>query len=444
MENLGSMEPEQLLRLFMGSLGCAFVIFAFLMGYVFISRRGSKVNKPKAIGTGNPSRTAASAPSRQPTPQQASPLAPTGSAPPTQSQLSGEPMPVDVQARLAGTGREAWLEDSSPHPQEALRMDKLVAHPNPEILRLVREPAGGQVWVQVAGMRYRALSDIRDRTVGERVLAAITHTLRFSNGMLASDSGVVALEMPSHDAVQIPTGFGALSEAYEPDEMLRLMGNSEENQFCVHVAESCYTQLADVHDRLTGQFILEGITRLLQFSNGLLATNHGIGVVPVPSLSPFVHSQLPPRTPSAPTLEVGPASSGGSSMDFPASAPAPAPAASDSLSEEERFLQQLMSQVPPTVQPIERPSLIGGLRRMRKKSSLEPLPLLNLADEINRIFQDKLQTSGLRGTDAKVEARADGGVRIRVGLVYYNSPDEVPDPQLRQMLKLSVAEWEES
>jgi hypothetical protein len=318
-------------------------------------------------------------------------------------------------------------------------MDKPVPHPNREILRLVREPASGQVWVQVAGMRYRSLNDIRDRAVGERVLAAITHALHFSNGMLASDQGALALELPSHAAVQVPTAFGALSEAYEPGEMLRLMSNSEHNHFCIHVAETCYSHLADVHDRLTGQFILEGITRLLQFSNGLLATDDGIGVVPVPSLSPFVHSQLPPRTPSAPASEAGPASPGGSS-----SAPAPAPPASASLSEEERFLQQLMSQMPPVSQPIERPGLMSSLRRKPKKSYAEPLPSLNLADEINRIFQEKLTASGLRGTDAWVEASSDGGVRIRVGPVYYNSPDEVPDSQLRQMLKLSVAEWEES
>jgi hypothetical protein len=256
--------------------------------------------------------------------------------------------------------------------------------------------------------------------------------------------------MPSHDAVQVPTAFGALSEAHEPGEMLRLMSNVEQNHFCIHVGESCYSRLADVHDRLTGQFILEGITRLLQFSNGLLATNHGIGVVPVPSLSPYSHSQLPPHAlsaanaASAPASEVASASPGGSSSGAPSSAPAPAPAASDSLSEEERFLQQLMSQTSPVSQPIERPSLMGSLRRKRKKSSAEPPSSLNLADEVNRIFQDKLKSSGLRGTDARVEARSDGSVRIRVGPVYYNSPDEVPDPQLRQMLKLSVAEWEES
>jgi hypothetical protein len=78
---------------------------------------------------------------------------------------------------------------------------------------------------------------------------------------------------------------------------------------------------------------------------------------------------------------------------------------------------------------------------MRQKSSAELLPPLNLADEIDHILQGKLVASGMTRTSAKVEANPGGGVRIRVGMVYYDSPDEVPDPQLRDVLKLSIAEW---
>jgi hypothetical protein len=46
-------------------------------------------------------------------------------------------------------------------------------------------------------------------------------------------------------------------------------------------------------------------------------------------------------------------------------------------------------------------------------------------------------------TDAKVEPNPDGGVRIRVGAAYYDSPDEVPDAQLRDIRKLSIADWEQ-
>ena len=65
-------------------------------------------------------------------------------------------------------------------------------------------------------------------------------------------------------------------------------------------------------------------------------------------------------------------------------------------------------------------------------------------DEIDRIFQSKLNASSLGVVDAQVETNPDGGVRIRVGTVYYNSPDEVPDPRLRELLKLAIAEWDRS
>jgi hypothetical protein len=298
-------------------------------------------------------------------------------------------------------------------------------------------------------MRYRSLNDIRDRAVGERVLAAISHVLRFSNGMLATDDGVVALELPPCDAVKAPTAFGVLSEAREPGELMRLMSDPGQGHFCVYVADHCYRRLVEVSDRVTGQCILEGITRLLQFSSGMLATNAGIGMVSVPSLSADRHTPLAASSAAAPQVSPSPAASlTASVLD---SAP-PAPASSTGLStgpssgapidEQARFLQQLVSQVPPQpVTPVERPSLMGSLRRRRKKPSDELLLPLNLADEINHIFQSKLLASSVK-VNAGVEANPDGGVRIRIGTTYYNSPDDVPDPYLRDMLKLSIAEWE--
>jgi hypothetical protein len=320
-----------------------------------------------------------------------------------------------------------------------------------EVLRLVHDPLNEQVWVQIAGMRYRSLNDIRDRAVGERVLAAISHVLRFSNGMLATDDGVVALELPPCDAVKVPTAFGVLSEAHEPGELMRLMSDPGQGHFCVYVADHCYRRLVEVTDRVTGQCILEGITRLLQFSSGMLATNTGIAVVSVPSLSSDRHTSPAPSTTAGPQVSPSPAASLASSG---LGAGPPVPASSTGLSgvsssgaaidEQTRFLQQLASQVPRQPETrLELPSLRSSLRRMRKTPSEEPLLPLNLADEINRIFQSKLSASSVK-VNAGVEANPDGGVRIRIGATYYNSPDDVPDPQLRDMLKLSIAEWERS
>jgi hypothetical protein len=316
-----------------------------------------------------------------------------------------------------------------------------------EVIRLIRDPAAGQIWTQIAGVRYRRLNQIRDRKVGERVLAAATWALRFSDGMLASDEGLVTLELPACGAVRVPTPFGSLSKGREPGEIMRIMSNPEQGLFCIHVAERCYRRLVEVRDRATGQHILEAITHLLRFTRGMLATDDGLGVVPVPALSANTLRPLP--TPSAIEDQVSRASASIPTSSRPVSGPqlsspssivsAPTP-----LSEEERFLRQLMQSQSPAEpeQPVERPSLIGSIRRMRGKSSTESLPALNLAQEIDRIFQGKLLASGMVEEDAAVEEDPEGGVWFRVGTTYYDAPDQVPDPRLREMIKLSISEWE--
>ena len=94
-------------------------------------------------------------------------------------------------------------------------------------------------------------------------------------------------------------------------------------------------------------------------------------------------------------------------------------------------------------EPVQPPSLVSSLRGTWKRPSPDSSPALNLVTEINRIFQSKLGVSPLANTDAEVQAGPDGGVRIRVGTVFYDSPNDVPDARLRELLKLSIAEWEQ-
>jgi len=412
-QQLGSMSVEQLGQLLAGTIICAVLIFVLIIVYFVLSRRSSQPKPRTDLGA------IGSIPSQRPT----SPILPVAPPPaPAKDFAPTEPLAVDIGARLAGMGREAWLQEATP-------LAKTPSPPGKEVLRLVRDPATGQIWTKVAGVRHRSLVDIRDRAVGERVLAAITYALRFSNGRVATDHGVVVLSLPPCDAVKIPAAFGLPSEEYEPGEILRLVSDPDRHDFCVQVVGRSYRRLVDVPDPAIGQRILEGITRLLQFSNGMLATDDGIGMVPPPTLSAAAVTPGPAPARPAPAAEA-PVS--------PSDAPAPAP-----LSEQERFLRQLMSSAPPAPgEPVKPPSLIGGLRGTWKKSSSSSSPALDLVTEINRIFQSKLGVSPLANTDAEVQAGPDGGVRIRVGTVYYDSPNDVPDARLRELLKASIAEWE--
>jgi hypothetical protein len=415
--DFNSMPIEQLGQFLAGTIICAVLILVLIIAYYVLSRRSSRSRPKTDLGARGP------ATSQQP----ASPTFPAAapSAPASDSAPTAPPTPptIDIGARLAGTGREAWLQEAAPPAQTP-------PPPLKEILRLVRDPLTGQTWVKVAGMRYRGLLDIRDRTVGERVLAAITYALRFSNGRVATDQGVASLPLPACDSVKIPAAFGSLSEAQEAGEILRLASDPGRGDFCIQVADRSYRRLVDVTDQAVGQRILEGITRLLQFSNGMIATDDGMGMVPLPALSAAV-APPPPPPPAPPEAD-----------DLTSPPESPSPAAP--LSEHERFLHRLMSEGPTSSsQPVPLPSLMGSLRGTWKKSSSAPSPELNLVTEINRIFQSKLGVSPLANIDAEVRAGPDGGVRIRVGATFYDSPDDVPDARLRELLKLSIAEWEQ-
>jgi hypothetical protein len=109
MENLGTMDPEEILQLLSGSIACGFVIFVFIIVYVVISRRGKRA--AKGTGLGVPSirqETSVAEFHASTSPPAVSSLASISSGstvaqPPPEDDKSS----IDVSARLVGTGREA-------------------------------------------------------------------------------------------------------------------------------------------------------------------------------------------------------------------------------------------------------------------------------------------------------------------------------------------------
>jgi hypothetical protein len=223
---------------------------------------------------------------------------------------------------------------------------------------------------------------------------------------------VVTIDLPPCDAVAVPSAFGVLADAEEAGELFRLVGDPERNAFWVQVAGRRYGTLSEIAERTVGQRVLNGITFLLQFSHGRIYANDGVRVVPVPRLS----------------------------MQLPSNAEPPAQRAL-APEEEERFLEQMRRQ-------LEATDTQGPARQKRARGvfggpsvTQEAERSFSLVDEIDGIFQRKLQASPLARTDAQFVARPDGSVRIRVGSHYYDRPDEVPDADLRQIIEAAIAEW---
>lgn len=207
-------------------------------------------------------------------------------------------------------------------------------------------------------------------------------------------------------------------------ELLRLL-RSPDGRLIVEVAGRQYTRLADVTDKKTGQFILKLAACLLSFTNGMVVTPAGVRSFSLPPVTPpepmTAELPLPPRAepPPPPPPSVPPAKS------RPVLSTPP--------------LSRLSS---PEPQPAPRRGSLLGRPPAPSKSILPPL---NLADEINEIVQARLVASPLAAsTEIKITADPGGGIRINVNGQYYAAPDDVPNPEARELIKAAIKQWERS
>jgi hypothetical protein len=196
--------------------------------------------------------------------------------------------------------------------------------------------------------------------------------------------------------------------------------------------------LADVTDKRVGEYILKLAAHLLAFTNGMIETEAGlksvynprVGDLPDPIAAPAASPDVPGPPAETPS-EPAPAEESESS-----NVPKPSPEAEAAL------LASLKAQPKPPEQPQPRR---GGLFRRSRPGPEPMLPNLNLAEEINSIVQARLLVSPLAATtDIEITDDLSGGIRIKVNGVPYASPDEVPDPEARALIKASIKQWERS
>ncbi len=86
-------------------------------------------------------------------------------------------------------------------------------------------------------------------------------------------------------------------------------------------------------------------------------------------------------------------------------------------------------------------------------SSSKPLPgegaaaaysSKSIVDQIDDFLQVLLANSGLKNRDIHLTEGAGGGVFVRVGLTQYEGIDSVPEPEIKNMVRRAIAEWEKS
>jgi hypothetical protein len=69
-------------------------------------------------------------------------------------------------------------------------------------------------------------------------------------------------------------------------------------------------------------------------------------------------------------------------------------------------------------------------------------PQFSIVAQVDEILQEKLENTPLAKRGISMKDSLDGGLVVWVGLQQYSSIEAVPDPEIRQLLRESVEEWE--
>ncbi len=72
----------------------------------------------------------------------------------------------------------------------------------------------------------------------------------------------------------------------------------------------------------------------------------------------------------------------------------------------------------------------------------KPATNLSIVEEINTILQARLAASPLAHRSIRLQESPQGGVIVWVGLQKFAGIDEVPDPEIRAILRAAIEEWE--
>lgn len=69
-------------------------------------------------------------------------------------------------------------------------------------------------------------------------------------------------------------------------------------------------------------------------------------------------------------------------------------------------------------------------------------PPTTIVGQINAVLQARLATSPLAGKRIQLTESPNGGVRVYVGMKFYEGVDAVPDPEIIAAIRAAITEWE--
>jgi hypothetical protein len=194
--------------------------------------------------------------------------------------------------------------------------------------------------------------------------------------------------------------------------------------------------LREIKDERIGRQVLQAAANLVHFTGVIQAHDRARTSQPS-SLS----AAEPTATDSPPAL---------STVALEEAPPVPRTPAPPSV--EREFLQSLVQQRLPKEEETRKASLspieffrrsFSARRRARVQGDI-PSPL-SFVEEIEEILQRFLRTyPSFIGKEVHVGTAQSGGIRIQVEDEFYDTPDDIPDPEIRGILKAAIQEWEKS
>lgn len=228
-----------------------------------------------------------------------------------------------------------------------------------------------------------------------------------------------------------------------PVEMVRLLRDRITGALVVEVEGQKYRRLSEIKDGRVGRQVLQAAADLVRFTEVIQPP----GQIRIPS---------PPPPPVAePVVSVPPAAPSTLPRQTPADLERepPVPRTPAPPAVEREFLESLRQQrqqqqqeeaPKPSLSPIE--FFRRGFAARRSANAQDAVsPPRSLAEEIEEILQRFIRTyPTLVGKEVHVGTGPGGGIRIQVENEYYNTPDDIPDAEIRGIIKAAIQEWEKS
>jgi hypothetical protein len=263
-------------------------------------------------------------------------------------------------------------------------------------------------------------------------------------------------ESPVTDALEPappPVAAPPVETPASPGEVMRVVRDDRTGRVLVEVDGQRYTHIREIRDAQVGRRVLWAIADLVRFTGGMATNPQAVrsaaqerNGASFESASPALDAPTtvmpaePPVPPAPPVTQPGtPAAStangqpvqrttGPDILPLAGASPAWTAGSTDASLAEQR-----------------RPSVLEFFRRgFQQPAAVEPAARPgSFIDEIEAILQQRIAGRGAPlPYDVHVKTGPQGKLQIEVGPNSYSSPEQIPDPEVRDLIKTAVAEWE--